>query len=241
MQVHRKTKIIVTAGPSVNEGNIRKLILAGMDVLRVNMAHMTEDDVGRTLGLYRATCEDLGRLPCVLCVLRGGELRSSWLLDKDSNKQCESVGLKEGDDIIVYGSNESDRRSFVGWCSPSDKRIGLSFEKIGDVAPVGTVISVGDGSVNLEVHTVSSPTEIIARVQADCILLAHQAAFIRSKLLRMPSLGADDAKALKFAASQGVNFVAMPFARSQDDIEDLRDTLRNVRGGSSVRYVPYGS
>lgn len=95
-------------------------------------------------------------------------------------------------------------------------------------------VSMCDGAVGIKVDAVLSRTEVQGTVVADCTLPEQSRVSIRSQKIRMPFLTARDCQDLKWVASQGINFVAVPFTRYEEDVTELRDQLNNY-GGDQVR------
>lgn len=140
LQVQRKTKIICTAVPSTTKATLASLIAAGMDVLRLNLSHSSTADADTVLAEYRTACDEAGRLPCVLCELRGSTLRASYLVDRASGAPVKAVELRAGTRAVLYGSASGDAAEFVGWADGDGARIGIQYERLGEITPVGTVV-----------------------------------------------------------------------------------------------------
>lgn len=153
LQVLRKTKIICTVVPSTNKATLASLVAAGMDVLRLNLSHSSTADADAVLAEYRTTCSEAGRLPCVLCELRGSTLRASYLVDRERDAPVKEVGLLAGMRAVLYGSASGDTAEFVGWADSDGVRIGIQYERIGDITPVGAVVRCR-GGVMVPVGTV---------------------------------------------------------------------------------------
>ena len=78
MQVARKTKIVATAGPACKDAEVMlRMVQAGMDVLRVNLAYSSALDPAEFIATYRAACAQQDREACVCIDLQASELRSS--------------------------------------------------------------------------------------------------------------------------------------------------------------------
>ena len=127
--------------PSTSRDTLRRLVAAGMDVLRLNLAHATTEQASGVVAEYRAACAERGRLPCVLCELRGSELRSSYLMDREGGAPVRQVELRAGQRVVLFGTAVTSAPEFVGWSSGDDgARIGVQYEALGEITPVGTVV-----------------------------------------------------------------------------------------------------
>lgn len=140
VQVRRKTKIICTAVPSTNRDTLRQLVGAGMDVLRINLSHSTTAQAEDMLAAYREAAAHAGALPCVLCELRGSTLRASYLMDRAAGTPVKHVELRAGQRVQLYGTAASGPLEFVGWADDTGARIGIQYEKLGEITPLGAVV-----------------------------------------------------------------------------------------------------
>eukprot|EP00892_Ulva_mutabilis_P005713 jgi/Ulvmu1/3513/UM162_0020.1 len=235
-QVQRKTKIICTAMPTTTAATLRALVGAGMDVLRLNLSHCAAADAAAVLADYRDACAEAGRLPCVLCELRGSELRSSYLVDREAGTPVKDVALRAGQPCVLFGSAATSPLEFVGWSEEEGARVGVQYEALGEITPLGTLVSMCDGAVAIRVDEILSRSEVRGTVVADCTLAEHTRVCIRGQTVRMPFLTDRDAADLRWAAAQHVNFVAVPFTRTEEDVAELRDQL-NSCGGDHVRII----
>lgn len=95
-------------------------------------------------------------------------------------------------------------------------------------------VSMSDGAVAVKVDEIVSATEVAGTVLADCTLHEHSKVSIRGQKVRTPFLTARDSQDLKWVTARGINFVAAPFTRTEEDVAELRDILDN-NGGSFVR------
>ena len=214
---------------------MKDLILAGMEVLRVNLAHSQASALNSIIAEYRAACRELGRVPCVLCDLRGGELRSSWFIDKQLGTPCDSVTLIEGQEVKLYGSNDHGRDNFTGWSTKDETCIGISLPQLGNTAgDIGTMLWMADGSVQIRVTERLSNTEVLGVVTATGILGGHSTVFIKGHNVHLPFLSSQDIADLKWVVQNSIDFVAVPLTREEGDVEELRNILSKHQG-SHVR------
>lgn len=91
-----------------------------------------------------------------------------------------------------------------------------------------------DGAVAVRVEEILSATEVAGTVVADCTLLEHSKVSIRNHKIRLPFLTPQDSQDLKWVAARGIDFVSVPFTRTEEDVMEVRDILDNG-GGESVR------
>ena len=239
VQVARKTKIVGTVVPTTQPDTVKGLIRAGMDVLRVNLAHSQASTLNSIIAAYRAACHELNRVPCVLCDLRGSELRSSWFIDKELGTPCDSLILKEGQEVKLYGSSDVGRDKFTGWSTKDETRIGVSLPQLGNIAgDLGTMVWMADGSVQIRVTERLSDTEVVGVVTADGVLGRHSKVFIKGHNVYLPFLSTQDMADLKWVVQHNIDFVAAPLTREESDVDELRSIL-DKHQGSSVRCATF--
>lgn len=201
-----------------------------MDVLRINLAHAGRAECAQTIAAYEAACAELGTPPCVFADLRGSELRSSWLVDEATRAPVAGVTLVRGQRVTLYGSSDLAQERFVGWSNSSGTRIGIAYAELGKTAREDAVIRMADGSVEITVEAVLSATEVLGRVEADCVLGGHKMVSIAELDARPPFLSAADREDAEWAARAGVHFIAAPFTRCKEDVEELQDILTACGG-----------
>ena len=91
----RKTKIICTLGPATDDENVlRKLILSGMDVARINMSHGTHEDQKVRIDAVKKIREELDLPIAILLDTKGPEIRTG-------NFSCGTVTLESGQEFIL--------------------------------------------------------------------------------------------------------------------------------------------
>jgi pyruvate kinase len=238
LQVVRKTKIVATAGPSCADAvTMHQMVEAGMDVLRVNLGHTDQIDPGAVIAHYRKACSELGRLPCVCVDLKGSELRSCWLIDKQTKERVDSIRLKAGQKVTLFGSTAQEKDSFVGWEDGNSTRIGIGCENLGQLVLEDNIVRMADGSIAIRVESIVTNNEVIGIVEGDCTLGNHKMVSIVNLKIHPPFLNAKDEADIKWAVHEGVNFLTASFTRSGEDVTQLQEILHNCPGGSDVRYA----
>jgi pyruvate kinase len=213
----RRTKIIVTLGPaSTDEGVLRRLLAAGMDVARLNFSHGTREEHGRTIGRLRRLAREAGAPLAILQDLQGPKIRVGRL--------AHPVRLREGALIALT------TRRIVG----DDGRIPIAFPHLARVVPNGGRILLKDGTIELRVLA-RSVGEVRCRVVRGGTLGEHQGVNLPGVLIRGPALTPKDVADLRFGLRHGVDYVALSFVRQVADLRHARRILRRL--GRSVPLV----
>ncbi len=208
-----KTKIIATLGPSsATEEIIEKLILAGMDIARLNFSHATFETHLDIAMKVRAVAARLGEHIAIFADLPGPKIRTGDVAD------LNGVLLIAGSDVTLTYDPEVPTTS---------ERITTGYPYLGvDVRP-GHPVLLDDGAIELVVKSIVSETEIVATVKTGGILKSHKGINFPATILRIPTLTDHDKEIVRFAVQKvGVDAFAISFVRRAEDIRDLRDFLR---------------
>lgn len=211
-----RTKIVCTIGPASQEaGTIRALLQAGMNVARVNFSHGDRATHARTISLLRQVAQEEGRLLGVLADLQGPKLRVGEL-------PSGGVTLREGEPLLL------SIRPF------SPGRISLPHPEVLSALSPGQRVLLDDGRLELKVQD-AGPEGVVCRVVAGGVLTSHKGLNLPGAALDIPALTAKDQEDVRLAVEQGVDFLALSFVRSAQDVENLRGLLGQM--GAEVSIV----
>ncbi len=206
--MHR-AKIVCTLGPATSSPErIRELVGAGMDVARLNMSHGTHADHERSYRLVREAADATGHGVGILADLQGPKIRLDTFADGP-------VALRSGDRFTITTRDVPGDRSVCGTTYD-----GLP----GDVGP-GDPILVDDGKVRLEVLEVDGQ-DVVTEVKTGGRVSDHKGLNLPGVPVSVPALSEKDVEDLRFALHLSVDFVALSFVRSADDVEPVRQVMR---------------
>ena len=215
----RKTKIVCTLGPAVEDENIlRQMILEGMNIARFNMSHGDHEEHGRRLGMIKKLRKDLQLPVATLLDTKGPEIR----LGEFEQKQ---VVLKQGQ-MFTLTTNEILGNKESAYITYS----GLPY----DVMP-GNRILMDDGLVEMEVESVVGE-EIRCLVKNTGVISARKGVNVPGVALSLPFINEKDYNDLKFAVEEQFDFVAASFTRTAEDIRELKKILREL-GGEKIKVI----
>ncbi len=199
----RRTKILATIGPASGSAErIEELVVAGMDGARLNFSHGTHDRHRAWADLIRSAADQAGRPLALVADLQGPKLRIGELAGPRT--------LAKGEEVVV-APEESAR----------DGDLPVSPAVIGEVLAAGNDVLIDDGLVRLRVEEVDGG-------RARCTVIvggpvgSHKGVNLPGVPLPIPSLTEKDASDLELALSLGVDYVALSFVRSADDVRELR-------------------
>ena len=211
----RRTKIVCTLGPaSWSPERVHSLIAAGMDVARINFSHGELEQHARTIRTVREAAAAAGRPVAILGDLQGPKIRLGAL--------PEAVELRPGD-AFVFAPEGEHRPGELPTTYP---------ELAGDV-DVGDVVLLADGLMELIVEDVEPP-RVKMRVIHGGTLTSHKGINLPGVRVSVPSLTEKDLRDLEFALEQEVDYIALSFVRSAEDVLDL---VRRIPEGGPLVVV----
>lgn len=216
MTIPRATKIVATLGPASSDPAVlERLILAGVNVVRVNFSHGSPEAHSRTVGHVREIAARLGRDIGVLADLQGPKIR----IGKFANGKVELV---EGDRFVL----DID-------CELGDEtRVGLDYKGlVNDVKP-GDTLLLSDGRILMRVERVTERT-IHCVVTLGGVLSDRKGINRQGGGLTAPALTTKDMDDLKTAVKFEADFIAVSFPKSAADIYMARE-LNRAAGGKAL-------
>lgn len=213
----RRAKIVATIGPaSDSEETLHELMLAGMDVARINMSHGERGHHREVIARIRRIADELHRPVAIMLDLSGPKIRTGKLRDG-------VVHLVVGSEVqITTEQLEGDATRF------STNYPNLSR----DVTP-GERILIDDGEIELQVLQTTS-TEVVARVIQGGMLSDHKGINLPGVKVSIPSITEKDVADLRFGIELGVDLVAQSFVRHADDCLRARDLIGQFGGNAHL-------
>ena len=211
----RKTKIIVTIGPSSNdEETLSRLIADGMDCARLNFSHGTHEEHATAIERIRRLAKEQNRTVGVLQDLGGIKLRLGRLQE---NRQ-----LNIGDEVEMTADRESTTPGVLPFPQPGVLR---NLE-------VGNFVFIADGTVQLEV-TEATPHRVYCRVLSSGVVSSYKGVNLPGVPIDQPVFTEKDKADLLFGVEQQVDWVAVSFVRTAEDIHYARRYL-NAAGSKAL-------
>jgi pyruvate kinase len=212
----RRTKIVCTIGPASRESAvIAGLIAAGLDVARLNFSHGSPEAHREVLGRIRTAAREADREIAVLQDLPGPKIRTGV---------GPTIELCPGEEVTVVPGSETTEPG----------RIGCSYESLGRELTVGDRIMLSDGFMEIEVLA-SRPEEIRCAVVRGGSLRQRQGMNLPGAKLSARSPTDEDLAFLRWGLDNGVDYAALSFVRSADDVKKARQAA-GARS-SEIRFV----
>ncbi|MEN8199363.1 MAG: pyruvate kinase [Thermodesulfobacteriota bacterium] len=206
--VKKMARIVCTIGPaSDSPETLGRMILAGMDVARLNFSHGSHDQHGRTLKNIRDAEEEWGKPIAVLQDLCGPKIRTGVMTG-------EGVELSGGQSIRIVGESvEGD----------GDRFSTITPEILPDLQ-VGDKVLLDDGLMELKV-TRAGEHEVECRVVVGGVLKSNKGMNLPMTTLSLPSITDKDRADLEWGLNHSVDYVALSFVRSPEEIRELKDII----------------
>jgi pyruvate kinase len=202
------TKIVVTLGPaSDSEAAIRQLLLAGVDVFRLNASHSTQAEHAGRIRIIRQVAAELGRWTAILLDLQGPKIR----LGKFDGGGCM---LAAGSIFTIV------TEPLLGDAT----RASTGYQKFAVEVQPGDRVLLADGSIELRVLDTDGAA-VRTKVISGGPIGDHKGINLPGVAISLPSLTEKDLDDLRFGLEQGVDMVALSFVRSADDVRALREVL----------------
>lgn len=202
----RRAKIVCTIGPAVDsKEKLVRLIESGMDVARLNFSHGTAEDHRARAAAIREASQELGKPVAILQDLCGPKIRTGF----------------EGPDGVEVGAAVS----LVEGSSGTKDTIAIDYQGLTEDVREGDRILLGDGHVELEVVQIREH-RVETRVLHGGSLRSRMGVNLPSKRVRLSAITDKDKRDLEVGLDLGVDFVALSFVRSADDIKQLQQLMQ---------------
>jgi len=215
----KKTKIIATIGPASRKRSvIRDLISAGMNVARLNFSHGTHEDHGEVIRAVRALSKTMDVSVGILADLQGPKIRTGRL------KDGESVLLEKNAEFSITTRDISGSSEVV---STSYRNLPLDVQK-------GDKILIDDGLIELKVISGTKDT-VKCRVLNGGLLKENKGINLPGVKVTAPSLTEKDRRDLDFSIRMGVDYIALSFVRTENDLKQIKSVMK--KKGSDIPVI----
>ena len=215
----RRTKIVATIGPATDDPHVlEEMLHEGLDVVRINASHGTRDDQRRRLQMLREVAQKADKSIGVLLDLGGPKIRIESF-------QGGKVMLEEGKPFVLDTAMDPKAGTIDG--------VGCAYKNLPrDVSP-GDTLLLNDGQIVLNVDSVAG-TRISTRVKVGGELSDRKGLNRQGGGISAPALSDKDRDDIRFAAEAGIDYIAVSFARSANDIEQARALARKSNSQARI-------
>lgn len=204
----KRTKIVCTIGPACENVEIlEKMVEAGMNVARLNFSHGTYENHAMLIENLREVSDKTGEPIALLQDLQGPKIRIGKMPDG-------GVEIKNGTEVIFDTSIKEY----------ANKEIPLDYTELHKFMKRGERLLIADGKLETHVKNVEG-TKIFAEVIAGGMVGSHKGINVPDTTLVVRAMTEKDKQDARFGIEQGVDFIALSFVRTQDDIMELRELI----------------
>jgi pyruvate kinase len=211
----RRAKIVATVGPATDDVEVlTQMMHAGLDVVRLNASHGTLEDRRRRLALVREAAQRADKCVGVLLDLGGPKIRIEGFRDG-------RVQLSEGAPFTLDTALDPK--------GGDASRVGVAYKNLPQDVSAGDTLLLADGQIILDVVQVEGTT-VATKVRVGGELSDRKGLNRQGGGISAPALSERDREDIRFAASEGVDYVAVSFARDAADIQQARNLLRAAGG-----------
>jgi pyruvate kinase len=216
--MERRAKIVATIGPATeSEEMLTKLVLAGMDVARLNFSHGTHEEHKIRINTIRKVSEELNKPITILQDLQGPKLRVGDL-------PKEGYLLLKGDIVALVpidSENPQQDNQQIKFNLP------LDVPNLARSVKTGNRILLDDGNLELEVLTIEGDV-VIAIVILGGKLTSNKGVNLPGADLNIPGFSEKDQSDLQFGLEQGIDAVAISFVSTPDDIAKVKKAINEL-------------
>jgi len=217
--VERRTKIVSTLGPATDDPAVlEKLILAGINVVRLNFSHGQPQDHRLRAELVRELAQKHQKFVAVLGDLQGPKIRIARFSQG-------SITLAVGDRFILDAQLDSD--------AGTQQQVGIDYKELPQDCKSGDLLLLDDGRVVMAVESIQGSC-IHCRVTVAGVLSNNKGINRQGGGLTAPALTEKDLADIRLAADIGVDYLAVSFPRNANDINRARTLLQEAGGDAGI-------
>ncbi len=205
----RRTKIVATIGPATaSTEQLSELFNAGVNVARVNCSHSNAEGIRQSISRIRRTAIQLEKHIAILLDLQGPKIRTG---------PGKPIDLSPGDTLTVVMDPNFEAKG---------SRVGTTWPSMVDDAKVGERVLFADGALSGSVSAIRKDEgEVDISIDVGGPLGSHKGINLPDSHIQAPALTDKDRVDLEVGLTAGVDWVALSFVRSREDVEILRQAM----------------
>jgi len=215
----RRTKIVATLGPATDDKDVMcRVIAAGLDVARINFSHGNREDQRRRVELLRAASKEVGREVGIMGDLQGPKIRVKRFADS-------SAELVAGKPFFL----DSTLAEMAG----DEYGVGVAYDDLANDIDADDLLLLNDGQITLKVDRIEG-SRVHTTVVNGGVLSDHKGINKKGGGLSAPALTEKDLDDIRFAAELDLDFLAVSFVRTADDIRRARQLMSEAGGNMRI-------
>ncbi|MEW9669400.1 pyruvate kinase [Ammoniphilus sp. 3BR4] len=214
----RKTKIVCTIGPASEKPEVlKKLMLAGMNVARLNFSHGSHEEHEKRIDAIRSCAKELNHKVAIMLDTKGPEIRTGLLKEGQ-------ITLKAGDFFVLTTEP----------IEGTQERVSVTYDQLPNDVHAGATILVDDGLIELQVEGIQG-NEIHCRVIDGGVLKNRKGINLPQIAVNLPSITEKDIADIAFGIRKKVDYIAASFVRKASDVLQIRHILEE--SDSAIRII----
>ncbi len=219
MKSIRKTKIIGTLGPAVDENErIKGLIQAGLNICRLNFSHGSHDEHLERIQKARKAAAELDTPVAFMLDTKGPEIRTGAIENEGT------IELHHGHTVTLTTETVPG----------TAERLSVSYAELADDVRPGMHVFIADGLIDLQVEEVQG-TEIICTVRNGGLIGSRKNVNVPGVRTRLPAMTKKDIDDILFGIHEKVDFIAASFIRRAENVQEIKDLLHEHN--SDIRVI----
>mgnify|MGYP005772048447 FL=1 len=215
----RKTKIICTLGPAVDEQKMMEgLIKAGMNVARFNFSHGDYEEQGSRIETFKKAREAVGLPVAMLLDTKGPEIRIGKFATGEAY-------LNEGDTFTLLNED----------IDGDNTKVSVTYKNLYNEVTPGTRILINDGLIEVIVEKIDGKN-VVCKVQNGGRLSNKKSINIPNSKIQLPSMTEKDKSDILFGIKNGFDYIAASFIRRAEDVVNIKKVLKE-NGGEYIKVI----
>ena len=220
----RKTRIICSLGPSSSTDEVvEELILAGMNVARLNFSHGTHETHRESIERVRRISEKLDIPIALLLDTKGPEIRSGKVENdgKITINKDDAVDITTDDCLVVAAQGQTPARVSISWKEAANR------------LQAGHHVLIADGLLDLEVTGIEGGV-IKTRANNTAVIGSKKNVNLIGVHAQLPIMAEQDKADIAFGAEMGVDFVAASFLSFPHEVVEIKNYLKSLNSNAKV-------
>ena len=218
---YQKTKIIFTIGPATqDEETLERLIIAGVDICRINMAHADHKWTREIIQRIRKVCERVGRHIAVLMDVKGPEIRTGDVPETYQLEKGEIFDFTFGEGIGNTGED-------------GVRRVDVNYPGFSQDIKLGDTILVDSGLIRLEVLEIDGQN-VRCKVLIPGPMGNRRHINLPGVRVKLPALTKKDQGDVDVGIEENIDFFALSFVREAKDLEEFHEYLETHGSKASI-------
>lgn len=215
--MERRTKIVATISDRRCEVEfIKSLYEAGMNVVRINSAHVTPESAIKVVENVRAVSENIA----ILIDTKGPEIRTT------KTENDKGYPIEKGQKMVVRGSDTGNLTT--------EDVLYVNHKNIVNDVPVGASLLIDDGDIELKVLD-KTETELIVEVMNKGVIKSSKSLNIPNVSITLPSITERDEVFIRWAIENNLDFIAHSFVRRKEDVIAVQEIIDSMN--STIKII----